>query len=529
MGRIRSKREKKLQRKLIPVNIVVCILSLIAALSLFLTPILKIDVGKMLRSDELQDWVFSSDSSPLSDLVDNDDFAPILNNMLSGILNDMEGEISISAVSAFKVMNSKEKADKVLDDLFFGDNALVTKLINSLVDGLAGIFDNEGTKAAVQEAIISALTDQIINSLGDNANAGVISENVNDIVEIFNKLGDDGSTPEAVANEIVDKMDELLGSDNKVSDEERENFVNQIQELYDDAQKEVGEGEKVDLEAIICVAAAKNIGLDKLNLGNLFNGSNGGTGESVHKNSVRDELNDEGDPGDPNDPGNSGDPGDPNDPGNSGDPSDPGDDQTGDKEDEDYPTTYKELLERMGLDDNSKDSLKLELRNSLSDSLKNMLKDAGIYDFLGYYEYVFYAMLIFIVPWLILFLFSLFHLLARNKRFMMWYVKLLCWIPSIFWLAIKLFPVVAKKFFPNLVSGTAGQIIKVVLSGVSSFTWINGLCYVLLWLVSIFWAFPIKHKIRKERRHPKFEEDEDEDDYEEETDYEEDYDYYSDY
>ena len=30
----------------------------------------------------------------------------------------------------------------------------------------------------------------------------------------------------------------------------------------------------------------------------------------------------------------------------------------------------------------------------------------------------------------------------------------------------------------------------------ASFAWISLLCYGLLWLVSVFWAFPIKRKIR---------------------------------
>ena len=38
--------------------------------------------------------------------------------------------------------------------------------------------------------------------------------------------------------------------------------------------------------------------------------------------------------------------------------------------------------------------------------------------------------------------------------------------------------------------------IAAVLGAVSTLTWISGGCWVLLWLVSIFWAFPIKRKIR---------------------------------
>lgn len=39
-----------------------------------------------------------------------------------------------------------------------------------------------------------------------------------------------------------------------------------------------------------------------------------------------------------------------------------------------------------------------------------------------------------------------------------------------------------------------------IFAAFSSYTWISGGCYLLLWLLSICWAFPIKHKIRKLRK-----------------------------
>ena len=80
--------------------------------------------------------------------------------------------------------------------------------------------------------------------------------------------------------------------------------------------------------------------------------------------------------------------------------------------------------------------------------------------------------------WFILFLFALFHTFAQNKRFMMWYVKL--------W-----------GVYPCLLFGTLSVL---TLGVISTFTWINGACYLLLWAFSIFWAFPIKRKIRADRK-----------------------------
>lgn len=93
------------------------------------------------------------------------------------------------------------------------------------------------------------------------------------------------------------------------------------------------------------------------------------------------------------------------------------------------------------------------------------------------------------VMWLILFLFALFHLFAKNKRFMMWYVKLWGFSPCMVYFVV---PLVAK----GIIAAVAGEVYASLLAMLSSLTWICGVCYLLLWCVSIFWAFPIKKKIR---------------------------------
>ena len=57
MGKLRSERERSLQRKLIPLNLIICIIALVAAASLFLLPILKIDAGKVLRDEGVMGFV----------------------------------------------------------------------------------------------------------------------------------------------------------------------------------------------------------------------------------------------------------------------------------------------------------------------------------------------------------------------------------------------------------------------------------------------------------------------------------------
>ncbi len=96
----------------------------------------------------------------------------------------------------------------------------------------------------------------------------------------------------------------------------------------------------------------------------------------------------------------------------------------------------------------------------------------------------------FALVWAILFLFAFFHMFARNKRFMMWYVKLFGFLPC---LIFGVAPLLAGKFIQDATLAAA-------LGAVSTFAWISGACYILLWLVSILWAFPIKHRIRKLKR-----------------------------
>lgn len=108
---------------------------------------------------------------------------------------------------------------------------------------------------------------------------------------------------------------------------------------------------------------------------------------------------------------------------------------------------------------------------------------------------VFWLVMFPAITWLILFLFSLLHIFAKNKRFVMWYVKLFGGIP---WLLFGFAPMVLGGALASV--GEEMAIAASVFGAITSLTWISGVCLGLLWLVSIFWAFPIKHKIRADRK-----------------------------
>ena len=92
----------------------------------------------------------------------------------------------------------------------------------------------------------------------------------------------------------------------------------------------------------------------------------------------------------------------------------------------------------------------------------------------------------FAAVWAILFLFAFFRLFAKNKRFTMWYVKIFGILPCL------LFGVV-----PLVVGAILGGEVAATIGMLSTLAWVSGGCWVVLWLVSIFWAFPIKRKIRR--------------------------------
>ena len=516
MAKLISEREAGLQRKLIPVNIVVCILSLVAMLSLFLAPIIKIDVGKILRDKGVIEFVDDAIDDALSeDIEDSDqsdiDYKPVVTMLVKKVFGKAEGKISISALSSFKVLIAgSDKAQVVLDDLLFGKNALATRLISSVVDGIAEMFTTNEGRDVLEEAIITTISKQIFKSVEDQTIADTVSKNTKELVDIFKELGDPSKVPDGkvddVAGKFVDRLNELMGGETVISENDRQNFIEEIQSVYDSTSAELKEGETVSVESIICVAISKNMDVSELNFGDLFGDLfNSDDEEDQPAAAAKEELEgegteDEGSEGEGTEGEGSG--------STEGEGSESeGTEGSGNK----IVTTYDDLLYEMGFDKNAKDELKEKMRSTLDDGLNKLIEENGIDTYLEYYQYLFIGMLLFIFPWFVLFLFAFFRLFAKNKRFMMWYVKLLCWIPSIIWLVLTLFPVVASKvsFLSDFWNGDNSAVVHAVFKGISSLTWINGLCYVLLWLVSIFWAFPIKHKIRKERKYPEVEDAED--------------------
>ncbi len=527
MGREKSERELKLQKKLIPVNIIVCILALVAALTLFLTPILSIDVGKILRDDKFMSFVEEQVDGAVDDSLEGTDqedinYKPVVAMIIKNVLGKAEGEVSISAISAFNVLTgSGDKSQIVLDDLFFGDDALVTKLIDGVVEGVAEMFTTDEGKALLEEAVVSVMTKQILKETEDTEINGALSDalttqNVKELVGILKEMETvtDGDVS-GVADKFIDKVDAMLGDSVNIEGEDRQVIADAVQDIYNETKSHLDDGESVSMESIICVTISKNLDLSQIDIEELlnFSGILGGNDEgSTYKHFVDEELggseNSEGtETGEGSEGSETGEGSEGSETGEGSEGSESGEGSEGGEQPpaesgNTIVTNYNDFLLEIGYDSAKKEELKASLRTSLNDLLSKYIHDNGYDEYVGYYQYLFFGMLSFIGPWVLLFLFSFFHLFAKNKRFTMWYVKLICWIPSVIWLALKLAPTLISKIAPDFWSGETGALLQSVLSKITTFTWISGLCYVLLWLVSIFWAFPIKHKIRKERKNP---------------------------
>ena len=516
MGKLVSEKERKLQRKLIPLNIFVCILALVAAFSLVFAPIFKVDFGKILQSDATKRLVDEQIEKIVGDTTEglapgDVDFMPVIAAVVSNVLSKAEGKIEFSTFNASKVAfaSGDEKANKFLDEMFFGENALVTKLIDSIADNVVGMFQTPEGKAVIEEVVVATLATSLVANLPPEAAEKLTDENITKLTGTFKKLDEVESREDAAnaADAFVNELDGILGDDfNKETD--GETVKDYILTMYDDT---AAVSESFSVETMIAVAVSKNVDLGEFNIDSIIGNLGKKDNEEQPSGSVNIKKTVEGEVGETPDGSEGGEITPPETPdGSEGgevtppetpDGSDGGDvtpPETPDEGDRVICTSYNDLLKQMGLDDSKMDEVKANLKSSLG-SLVNDTADT-FSEYFGYYGYAFYGMLAFVAPWLILFLFSFFHLFAKNKRFTMWYVKLYSWIPGFIALAFIVAPKLMFKFAPQMVEGENGELIKTLFSGVSSMMWISGICFVLLWLVSIFWAFPIKHKIRKERK-----------------------------
>ncbi len=381
-----SDEEKRLQRKLIPLNIVVALLALVAAISLIITPLLKIDIGKIAPAlvSEMSGSSEStgSEGSEGSEASQGDELSEMLAVMFEGV----DAVIELSPLDMFKVLTAPE-------------NEKGSILINSLL---------------VKNGLVEQISASFINSYLATKTKAIVS------AEDFEKLDLD------TLNDALLKIDSVQSSEEMV--EELDDYLKLLEEQLDftftDEQKTAAHENCKEVYDTTVAATGGSFSVEEM--------------ICVH-------MSPEGG--------------------------------------EAY-TSYSDLIVGMASGDFDSE----ESTSGLADYAQMLNQIAAPYGYLFIFV-AFHALM-----WFILFLFAFFRIFAKNKRFTMWYVKLVsCW-PCIFFFLAPLAMTVAAAGV-----GLPATLVT-VFAAVSSMTWISGICYLLLWAFSICWAFPIKHKIRKVRK-----------------------------
>lgn len=376
------------QRKLIPLNIVVAIIALVAAVSLLFAPIVSVDaVGLGDYITEMMDEQTSGeDSSAEGPTIDT---AKIVSTVTSNM-----GNVSLTTMS--------------LATLAFSDD--LTETLKDYVSEIGSETLKKSEKELITDVAVPMMVEMMEEESGEEAPDNIKNMDADAIYDKAKALetasaGEADETISALAEELQNQ----LGED-YISDENLADLESSIRTVYDDTV--AATDGTFTIESCICVFASKSLQE---------------SGEIT---------------------------------------------QTF--------TSYADLIDYFmdsALSSGSGSDSSSELDDTIA-QVEPILKIVAI------------ALLFFTAVWLILFLFAFLHLFAKNKRFTMWYVKLFGFLPC---LIFGVAPLVAGAIVPGMEGGAE---IAGILGMISTMTWISGACYILLWIISIFWAFPIKRKIR---------------------------------
>lgn len=373
---LHSDEEKKLQRKLIPLNIVVALVALVAAISLIVTPLLKINFGTIASS-------FGSENNEGEGGESNDGGT----TQYAVLFKNVDAEIVLSPLDMVKVLVAPaEEKRAILVNSWLIENGVMEEVLVSFV--------NMSLVLATKEVQSEQLADIDLPKLNE---ALAKADEVQSRDELLTVL--DGYL-------VVLEQESSVTLTEDMKTAARDNCL----EMYDTTVAATG-GE-FSVEKMICVNMTPEGG-------------------------------------------------------------------------EPY-ASYSDLVTAMlsgdfGSSDGSE--------NPLAQVTEILDTVAAPYGYM--FIYVAFNALI----WFILFLFAFFRMFAKNKRFTMWYVKLIgCWPCIIFGVMLS--------FGMSMIAGAVAALAPYagMFAAFSSYTWISGGCYLLLWLLSICWAFPIKHKIRKLRK-----------------------------
>lgn len=512
MAKILSQKEASLQKKLLPLNIVIFIIALTVVISLFFAPFAKIDVHKFLSNKDVVEFAETTLDEKLKEAMGGTteggsgenaqtagftlDVTPVVKRAVVEVLGKVNGDISLSAFEIAKYAADKRenKIQILVDNLISGDKGIVNQLIDSLSTGIKEVFETESGKQVIEDAVVEGLVSSMGSLLTsaaggeDSEVAQVLSEKLTDekvgeLKDTFFEIENAQSSDDVVAvvENFTSQLNEILGEEYSISDEDKQAVSDYIVDLYDKTMESIADSEEVtefSIEAMICVAASENIDLNELNISEMlqqFLGSGeGGDTSSLNTPSVTGKA--------------------------LADDSQGGQSETQSKP----PLTYGELFDQAGLSDEDLKELSSTINDTVLkfiggelDTLDEQLRNEPVVGKI--YPYIYFVilgvLLLFALPWLILAITAFIRIFTKNKRFSMWYVRCFGFIAGLLFVVLFVFNHFGDKIIPDI-----SPLIKALIASCSSLTWICLLCYLILWIVSIAWAFPIKHKIRKERK-----------------------------
>ncbi|MDE6355762.1 MAG: hypothetical protein K2L67_00790 [Clostridia bacterium] len=504
---------KRLQRRLIPLNIIVSVLAVVAAVTLFFSPLLEIKLGNITGNPEVVKFVDDKISEALDngagevggqtgDLLADVDMPKIIVPVVESVFTQVNGNVAISTYGLLGFATSENPGGAVADLLLSEKDGLLTQLTESLVKAVMDLPQNKQVQDAIEEVILVSMSTQVKASVPDEYKSFVEPEALAQTLKSM-----DGAKNE---EEVLDIIDGYLaeveaknpegGVMDPVKKQEIKDMMSKVyQDTVEHAKDENGD-DAFSVEAMVCVAASGVLNseefdevrnedgsvdlmalIDKM-MGGMGGGSEGEGGENG---------------------GNGG--GNPEDGGASASVlknavAFDGEVEGGAAVEVKIYTTYEDLFGKaVKLDENE---VRTQVKKLVDEYVGVYIKEAvmAINEMNGQFPVfwaAFGAFAFFACVWAIMFLFAFLRLFAKNKRFTMWYVKLFGAIPVIlFWLV----PVVAgwaiPAYFPALL-GEFAWALPVLLGAIGTMTWVSGICYVVLWALSIVWAFPVKHKIRK--------------------------------
>lgn len=541
---------KRLQRKLVPLNIIVSIMAVVAAVTLFFSPLLEIKLGNITGNPEVIKFVDDKISEALDngtdsvegqtgDLLAGIDVPKIIVPVVESVVTKVNGNVSVSTYSLLGLATSKDPGEAVADMFLSEKDGLLTQLTESLVRAVMDLPQNKEVQDAIEEVILVSMSTQVKASVPEEYKALVEPDALAQTL----KSMDDAKSEEEVLVIIDDYLAEVeaKNSDGGVMDpEKKQEIKDMMSKVYQDTVEHTKDenGDNFSVEALVCVAASGVLNSEEMDevrnedgsvdlmalidkmMGSIGGGSEGGSPEEGGEPSASafsavasegevtgPDASEEGGEGESGSVGGnegtesggtteggseSG--------GEEGTPEEGGSTEGGATVEVKVYTTYEDLFGKaVKLDE---DEVRTQVRKLVDEYVGVYIEQAVdmINDMNGQFPVfwiAFGAFALFAGVWAIMFLFAFLRLFSKNKRFTMWYVKLLGAIPVIiFWLAPIVAGWVIPQYFPTLL-GEFAWALPVLLGALGTMTWVSGICYVVLWLLSIFWAFPVKRKIRK--------------------------------